>query len=59
VGEKMIQYEEEEIHLCVNCDAEFLVSRIDADGEDIKFCPYCGYELNSDDAFDDEDDDYS
>lgn len=51
----MIQIdEEEEINLCVNCDAEYIISRVDGDKEEPTFCPYCGYDINSDEDFFDE-----
>ena len=58
----MLQIEEnEEIHLCINCDAEFVVSRIDDELDGVSFCPFCGYDINSDseDVFDDEEDNYN
>lgn len=54
----MVQLEENEFHVCFNCDAEFSVTpSVDYD-EEIQFCPYCGSELSiEDDEDDDEDDD--
>ena len=49
----MIQFDEENITLCVNCDAEYSVTRYDDEEEEPEFCPFCGYHLVEDeDDFD-------
>ena len=58
----MFQYDEEEenIILCINCDAEYTITRIDDEEEqEPEFCPFCGYhqlEEEYDEELDDEDD---
>ena len=46
----MFQYDEEEekIFLCINCDAEYTITKIDDGDEEPKFCPFCGYEQEED-----------
>ena len=58
----MFQYdnEEENIILCINCDAEYTITKIDNEEEDPEFCPFCGYhqvQEDEDDDIDDEEDD--
>lgn len=51
----MFHYEEEEnIILCINCDAEYTITKIDDEEQTPEFCPFCGYHLIEED-FDDED----
>lgn len=51
----MFQYDEEEIMLCVNCDAEYTVTKIDDEEQSPEFCPFCGYHhAADDDEFDDD-----
>lgn len=45
----MFQYDEEEILLCVNCDAEYTVTKIDDEDQSPEFCPFCGYHHADDD----------
>ena len=54
----MFGYEEEKIILCINCDAEYTVARMDDDesGDEPEFCPFCGFQHNVED--DDEDEDF-
>lgn len=39
-----MKFDNEDITLCTECDAEFTVHRLDDDGDDddVEFCPYCG-----------------
>ena len=39
-----MKFDNEDIMLCTECDAEFTVHRLDDDGDDseVEFCPYCG-----------------
>lgn len=54
----MFQYdEEEEIILCVNCDAEYTVTKIDDDEQRPEFCPFCGYHLAEDEDEDEDEED--
>lgn len=53
----MFQYDEEEPIVCYNCDAEFNVSRTDGSDEAVAFCPYCGYDMEEDEDYEDEDED--
>ena len=53
----MFQYDEEEIILCVNCDAEYTVTKIDDDEQLPEFCPFCGYHLVDDEYEDEEEED--
>lgn len=42
----------DDVFLCENCDAEFMVTKIDDEEADVCFCPYCGeamYDLDEDD----------
>jgi len=39
--------EEENIHLCYSCDAEFIIDAL-TDEELPTFCPFCGSELTED-----------
>lgn len=48
---------EDEIHICDNCDAEFSVAILNEDSADVSYCPYCGYEMNSDEEEDGEEND--
>lgn len=50
----MFQYDEEEILLCVNCDAEYTVTKIDDEEQTPEFCPFCGYHHIEEDEFDDD-----
>jgi hypothetical protein len=47
--------DQENIIFCINCDAEYTLTKIDDDEQEPEFCPYCGYHLVEDE--DDEDDD--
>lgn len=51
----MFQYDdqEEEIILCVNCDAEYTVTKIDDEEQTPEFCPYCGFHHLEDEEDDD------
>ena len=54
----MFQYDEEEnIILCINCDAEYTITKIDDEEQEPEFCPYCGYHQidEGDDDIEDED----
>lgn len=55
----MIQYDDEEnIILCINCDAEYTITRIDGEEEQQpEFCPFCGYHLIEEEFEDEEDED--
>jgi DNA-directed RNA polymerase subunit RPC12/RpoP len=58
----MFQYDEqddENIILCINCDAEYTITKIDDEEQEAEFCPYCGYHQIEDeyDEFDEEEDD--
>lgn len=61
----MFQYDEQEdddIILCINCDAEYTITKIDDEEQEPEFCPYCGYhqiddEEDEEDDIDDEEDD--
>lgn len=51
-----MSFDSNEISLCINCDAEFSVSRFDdEEGEEVQFCPFCGSHLWEDDLDDNED----
>lgn len=54
----MFQYDDqsEDIILCINCDAEYTITKIDDDQQEPEFCPYCGFHHIEDD-YDDEDPD--
>lgn len=53
--ENLINQEENEIHLCYTCDAEFSINSITEDGQP-QYCPYCGSDLEVEDEeeFDEE-----
>ena len=54
----MFQYDEEEnIILCINCDAEYTITKINDEEQEPEFCPYCGYHQidEEDDDIEDED----
>lgn len=53
----MFQYDDEEIILCINCDAEYTVTKIDDEEQQPEFCPFCGFHLIEEEEFDDEDED--
>ena len=53
----MFQYDDEEIILCINCDAEYTVTKIDDEEQEPEFCPFCGFHLIEDEFDDDEDED--
>ena len=53
----MIQFDDENIILCVNCDAEYSVNKYDDEEQEPEFCPFCGYHLLEEEDFDDEEDD--
>jgi hypothetical protein len=40
--------EELNVHICVNCDAEFTIQEITSDNGEVCFCPFCGGELYED-----------
>jgi len=46
-------FEDEKIHLCYSCDAEFSVNAI-TDEEDPLYCPFCGSELEDEEEEDEE-----
>ena len=59
----MAQLDEQNIKFCMNCDAEYTISRIDDDSEEPEYCPFCGHHLEEEeleeedlifDEFDDE-----
>ena len=57
----MFQYDEHDeqedhIILCVNCDAEYTITRFDdeEDPPEPEFCPFCGYQQMEEDYEDDE-----
>lgn len=52
----MFQYDEEEIILCINCDAEYTVTKIDDEEQQPEFCPFCGFHLIEEEYDDDEED---
>lgn len=46
---------DEDIVLCTNCDAEFSVNRYDdEEGEEVQFCPFCGFPLWEEEQEDEE-----
>lgn len=47
---------EDDIVLCVNCDAEFSVNRFDDEEEEVQYCPFCGSHLWEEDYDDSEED---
>ena len=55
----MFQYDEEEenIILCVNCDAEYTITKIADEEAEPEFCPFCGYHILDEEDDDDEDED--
>jgi Zn ribbon nucleic-acid-binding protein len=59
----MIQFDDENIILCINCDAEYTVTKYDGEEQEPEFCPFCGYHHDEDDddmeeSLDDDDDGY-
>lgn len=56
----MVQYDDEEnIILCINCDAEYTITKFDDDTDQVpEFCPFCGYHQVEEEYDDNEDDDY-
>jgi len=40
-----MKFNEEDIILCTECDAEFTVNRLDDGEEEVEFCPICGHHL--------------
>ena len=53
----MFQYDEEEdVTVCVNCDAEYTITKIDEEEQEAEFCPFCGYHQLEEDYDDDEND---
>lgn len=50
----MIQFDDEDIILCINCDAEYSVTKYDDDHQEPEFCPFCGFQ-HVDEDIDDED----
>jgi Zn ribbon nucleic-acid-binding protein len=52
----MFQYDEEEdVTVCVNCDAEYTITKIDEEEQEAEFCPFCGYHHLEED-YEEEDD---
>lgn len=50
--------QEQEPHVCFNCDAEFVVHTIYDVEDAVSFCPFCGSEIElSEDELDEEIDD--
>jgi len=46
--------EESDIHLCINCDAEYSVNLVSKDDDyDAVFCPFCGSHYEEDDVEED------
>ncbi len=54
----MFQYDEEDdITLCINCDAEYTITKIDDEEQEAEFCPFCGHhQLEDFDEDNDEED---
>lgn len=53
----LYENEDDIVFLCGNCDAEFMVTKLDDDDAGVVFCPYCGdtvVDLDEDDDIDDE-----
>ena len=46
-------FDDEKIHLCYSCDAEFSVNAI-TDEEEPLYCPFCGAELEDSEEEDEE-----
>lgn len=40
-----MKFNDEDIVLCTECDAEFTVHKLDDEEGDVEFCPYCGHHL--------------
>lgn len=54
-----MNFNNNDITLCVNCDAEFTVNRFDdEEGEEVQFCPFCGSHL-WEEEFEDDDEEES
>ena len=61
----MIEREQEQPHICLECDAEFVVHTPFETDDQVSFCPFCGSEVDptedeldedfNNDLFDDED----
>jgi len=53
-----IDEQEDDIMLCVECDSEFTITKIDGDSQPVEFCPFCGAHMVEEDDEDfDEDED--
>jgi rRNA maturation endonuclease Nob1 len=48
--------QEQNPHVCFECDSEFVVHTPYNDDQPISFCPFCGSEVESEE--DDDDDEY-
>lgn len=48
--------QDDDIMLCVNCDAEYTITKIDDEEQEPEFCPYCGYQHSGDDYEEEEED---
>jgi uncharacterized paraquat-inducible protein A len=61
IGGSVFQYDEEDqdIILCVNCDAEYTITKIDDEQQEPEFCPFCGFQHIEDEEEDDDIEDES
>lgn len=52
-------FNDDNIILCVNCDSEFYVTKVDDEDMDVQYCPYCGFDMSyeEDDEYDDNEED--
>jgi len=50
-----MKFNDEDIVICTECDAEFTVHKLDDEEGEVEFCPYCGHHL-WEEHDDDEDD---
>ncbi len=53
----MIENDEQQPHICYECDSEFVIHTPYTPLSPISFCPFCGSEMETNDEEFDEDDD--
>ena len=46
----------EDIIMCEGCDAEFAVAQFGNFEEEVHYCPFCGYDMLSDEDVEDDED---
>lgn len=50
------EHEHEDIHICWECDEEFIVTNRENPDQQVEYCPYCGASFDAEEYDPDEED---